>query len=113
MVEVPRLNLFPTFPSLPRREGSVIGMTSESNVIACIINSESLMECYYLVIENDYVAVWNRANFTMIEGRSYAASAMFGSRNNFSWIVTGGEKYDSGGEVKFTFWYQWGFFLKI
>lgn len=101
IIELPKSNSFPNLPYLPKRiSGSnIIGMADNRHIIICAINLESMMDCFNLLIKNNFMSIWNQANFTLLTKRAYAASVKFGNAGNHSWLITGGEKYDSVGET--------------
>ena len=99
IIELPKSNLFPNLPYLPKRiSGSnIIGLTDNHHIIICAITIDSMTACFDHLMNDGSQSVWKQTNFTMISKRSYAASVKFINGTTESWIISGGEKHDSDG----------------
>ena len=102
ILEIPKSNVFPNLPSLPTRTSgsNMVGITDIGNIVICA-SSKSMLDCFNLFINDRQISIWNKANFTLMIKRAYAASIKFQNDSTESWLITGGEKFDSdGGTIK-------------
>ena len=99
IIEMPKANVFPNLPHLPKRisDRNIIGITDDSKIKICAVTIDSMIPCYDIFLNNGSHSKWNQAIFTMLVERTYAASVEFQNDTIVSWLITGGEKHDSDG----------------
>ena len=68
---------------------NLISLRGQGKVIVCSYESSSAMECHGFALRN-FSLGWTRENYTMLQERSHAATALFGATGNNIWLVSGG-----------------------
>ena len=87
IIEIPNENFFTSLPVFRDQNlQGAFGLSNGDRILICGL-SASLTECHQLIRS----AKWQKARFSMVHGRSHAATVPI-DEESLQWLVTGGER---------------------